>query len=243
MKYHSLLPLSALAALSVLTLLIHMDVIPSGEILLSQLQGMLLGQESLANDLSETSSAGRSLSDISVSSALLLLLIILLESIVYLGFYFPGQFFAVVLVVLADPSWLDMLVLTVVMVAAATLGSLINYGLGYYCVGGKPVGREPETGMKDDFSLRNLLLAMLHTNALAFYMFNQGAERHPVRVVFLAGLINLPYYLLLIAGTTLLSRQVMYVAETPQVLLMFLLLWLVVALWLDKRKISHHGSV
>ena len=79
---------------------------------------------------------------------------------------------------------------------------------------------------------------MLHTNALAFYMFNQGAERHPIRVVFLAGLINLPYYLLLIAGTTLLSRQVMYVAETPQVLLIFLLIWLAVALWLDKRKIT-----
>ncbi len=228
MKYHSLLPISALVAFSAFALLTGLGLIPGGEALLAQLQGVILGVEPGATS-SETG-----LGRLSLASALLLLLIILLESIIYLGFYFPGQFFAVVLVVLANPSWLDMLVLTVIMVTAATLGSLLNYSLGYYCVGLKQ-GEGQKPGC---FSLRNLFLAMLHTNALAFYMFNQGAERHPIRVVFLAGLINLPYYLLLIAGTILLSSQVMYVAETPQVLLMFLLIWLAVALWLDKRKIT-----
>lgn len=206
MRYYSLLPLSAIIAFSLLTLLVSLGWIPPGEEILSRLQ------DNLAN-----------------SRSWLLLLIILAESIIYLGFYFPGQFFAVVIVVLSDPDFADMLWLTLMMVSAATIGSGINYGLGRLLGASTPE-------VSRDFSLRNLLLAMLHTNALAFYMFTQGANRHPFRVVWLSGLLNLPYYLLLIAATALLSEEVMYVAETPEVLAGFLALWLVIALWLDIKK-------
>lgn len=206
MRYYSLLPLSAIIAFSFLTLLVSMGWIPPGEAILEQLKANL-GQ----------------------SQSWLLLLIILAESIIYLGFYFPGQFFAVVIVVLSDPDFGDMLWLTLMMVTAATLGSSINYGLGR-------AWGDPARSGHQDYSLRNLLLAMLHTNALAFYMFAQGANRHPFKVVWLSGLINLPYYLLLIAGTALLSDEVMYVAETPEVLAFFLTVWFLIALWMDIRK-------
>lgn len=206
MRYYSLLPLSAIIAFSLLTVLVSFGWIPPGEEILVQLK--------------------EAMSD---SRSWLLLLIILAESIIYVGFYFPGQFFAVVIVVLSDPDFADMLWLTLMMVSAATMGSCINYGLGR-------AWGDPARSGHHDYSLRNLLLAMLHTNALAFYMFAQGANRHPFKVVWLSGLINLPYYLLLIAGTALLSEEVMYVAETPEVLAIFLTVWFLIALWLDIRK-------
>ncbi|MDX1399608.1 MAG: hypothetical protein R3204_13870, partial [Oceanospirillum sp.] len=196
----------AIIAFSLLTVLVSFGWIPPGEDILVQLK--------------------EAMSD---SRSWLLLLIILAESIIYVGFYFPGQFFAVVIVVLSDPDFADMLWLTLMMVSAATMGSCINYGLGR-------AWGDPARSGHHDFSLRNLLLAMLHTNALAFYMFAQGANRHPFKVVWLSGLINLPYYLLLIAGTALLSEEVMYVAETPEVLAIFLTVWFLIALWLDIRK-------
>lgn len=213
MKYYSLLPLSALLSLSVMTLLVSVGVIPPGEQLLVQLQQMLTG----APDW-------------------LLLLIILAESIIYVGFYFPGQFFAVVIVVLSEPDFNEMLRLTLIMVAAATIGSGVNYGLGYLFSGRK------RAEVTQPFSVRNLLLAMLHTNALAFYMFTQGAQKHSPRVIWLAGVINLPWYLVLVAGTALLSQQVMVMAEAPEALAAFLVLWLSIAAWYDWKKWQNRSA-
>jgi membrane-associated protein len=161
---------------------------------------------------------------------LLIVLIILLESIVYIGFYFPGQFFAVVLVVLSKPQPQDILMLTIAMVIAATLGSGINYLLG------KQFGDSSIS--KGAVSVKKLLIAMIHMNSLAFFMFAQGANRHPAKIVLLAGLLNLPYYLLLIWGTTVLSEEVMQMAENTWFLVVAVSIWLAVALVLDFKKLK-----
>jgi membrane-associated protein len=159
---------------------------------------------------------------------LLILLIILLESIVYVGFYFPGQFFAVVLVVLSKPQPQDILLLTLAMVVAATLGSCINYFLGRKFA--KVKIRQPK------LSAKKLLVAMIHINSLAFFMFAQGANQQSPKVVLWAGLLNLPYYLLLIWGTSVLSEQVMQMAENTWLLVIAVSIWLSVALFLDYKK-------
>ena len=159
---------------------------------------------------------------------LLITLIIFLESIVYVGFYFPGQFFAVVLVILSKPQPLDILMLTVAMVAAATLGSVVNYLLG------SRVPHPESDGQRAP--VKHLLLAMIHMNSLAFFMFNQGANGRPMSVVWLAGLLNLPYYLVLIAATVYLSEDIMQVAENNWLLFSLISIWLGIALVLDVRK-------
>jgi membrane-associated protein len=50
-------------------------------------------------------------------------LIIFLESIIYIGFYLPGQFIAVILVVANANSWMDIIPLTLVSIAAVTLSA------------------------------------------------------------------------------------------------------------------------
>jgi membrane-associated protein len=208
MKYYISLPITALIAFSAINLLIFYDVIPPGLQLLEQLQGQLGN-----------------------SFYLLLMLIILAESIVYVGFYFPGQFFAVLLVISAKPDWTDISVLTLAMVTAATLGSAINYGLGRF--------KSSDAHDTSSTKLKHLLLAMIHMNSLAFFMFSQGLNHRPFKIVLLAGLLNLPYYLLLIAITAFLSEEVMQIAENTVLLYSLLTLWLIVAGALDIKRRQH----
>ncbi|MBT1451998.1 hypothetical protein KJ365_13980 [Glaciecola sp. XM2] len=205
MKFASYLPLTALIALTVITLLVNYDVIPPGLQILEKLEGAL-----------------------DEGFYLVIFFIILLESIIYVGFYFPGQFFAVLLVIGAKPTATDVVYLTVAMVLAATLGSIINYFLG------KNLKNKDE--IETETKLRHLLLAMIHINSLAFFMFSQGANGKSFRVVWLAGLLNLPYYLLLIAGTAVLSEQVMSMAENSVLLFTLIGIWLSISLVYDVRK-------
>ncbi|MFT4654067.1 MAG: membrane-associated protein [Kangiellaceae bacterium] len=210
MKYASILPLSALVALSLIAMLVTLNVIPPGSELL---------------DLMKTS--------YKEGIYWLIFCIILLESIIYVGFYFPGQFFAVLIVVGANPSAKDIFWLTVAMVAAATVGSIINYLLGRYT---KSDADTAARSAANPTKLSQLLLAMIHINSLAFFMFSQGAHRKPMKIVALAGLFNMPYYLLLIAGTAVLSEQVMAMAENTYMLFGVISTWLVIALYLDFKK-------
>ncbi len=205
LKYSFVLPLSALVALCMLSAAVSYGLIPSGLTLLQSLQ-----------------------TNFDNAFYLLILLIILLESIVYVGFYFPGQFFAVVLVVLSKPQPEDILILTLIMVVAATLGSCINYFLG------RRFGDINQH--KPNLSVKKLLVAMIHINSLAFFMFSQGANHQSPKVVLWAGLLNLPYYLLLIWGTSVLSEQVMQMAENTWFLAIAVSIWLSIALFLDYKK-------
>lgn len=207
MKYSFVLPLSALVALSLLAALVSYQIIPPGMELLESLQ-----------------------SHFKDYFYLLILVIILLESIVYVGFYFPGQFFAVVLVVLSNPQPKDIVLLTLAMVIAATLGSAINYFLG------KKFGEVKNQTPK--LSIKRLLVAMIHINSLAFFMFSQGANKQSVKVILLAGLLNLPYYLLLIWGTAVLSEEVMQMAENTWFLAIAVSIWLIIAICLDYKKVT-----
>ena len=201
-----MLPFSALIALSLIAILVDFKLIPPGSEMLEIMK-----------------------SSFDDGLYLLIFLIILLESIIYVGFYFPGQFFAVVIVVGTNPSAKDIFLLTLSMVFAATIGSTINYLLGKHA-------KHEENSDKSPTKISRLLLAMIHINSLAFFMFTQGANRKPMKIVALAGLFNLPYYLLLIAGTAVLSEQVMVMAENTYFLFTVILVWLAISLYFDFKK-------
>jgi membrane-associated protein len=205
MQFRFWLPLSALCILALFSALIEFNVIPPGLELLE-----------------------RAKSSFDDYFYFLIAFIILLESIVYIGFYFPGQFFAVVLVVMAKPQWQDIVYLTIAMVLAATLGSAINYTLGRWFSNKAP--------QASSLSLSSLLLAMIHINSLAFFMFSQGAKKQNASIILLAAGLNLPYYLLLIFATTLLSKQVLMLAENTWILAGFIGVWLAVTVFMDISK-------
>lgn len=203
MKYASTLPITALTALGAITLLVNGGVIPPGADILDTLKG----------------TAGE-------YQFLLICLVIFLESIVYVGFYFPGQFFAVILVISSQPTPADILMLTFAMVTAATLGSTVNYVIGRF---------SSKQQSDDKTSIKHLLLAMIHMNSLAFFMLAQGANGRSLKIVGLAGVLNLPYYLALIAVTAYLSEEVMQMAENTGLLFFLIFIWLAIALGIDVK--------
>ena len=213
MRYHSLLPISALLSISVFSLLIHLNIMPSGITILEELKIAFAGY-----------------------LYALILIIILAESIVYVGFYFPGQFFAVLLVVLAKPQWQDIVYLTLCMVVAATLGSGINYCLGHRLAKSnnakkslqKDGAQQEDYEETDEFSIKYLLIAMIHINSLAFYMFKQGEQNRPLKVVWFAGL--------LIFATSFLSEEVLQLAENTVFLITAISIWLLISGYLDYKK-------
>jgi membrane-associated protein len=77
---------------------------------------------------------------------------------------------------------------------------------------------------------------MIHINSLAFFRVSQCANHKSAKVVLWAGLLNLPYYLLLIWGTSVLSEQVMQMAENTWFLVIAVSIWLSIALFLDFKK-------
>lgn len=160
---------------------------------------------------------------------LLAFLVIFVEAIIYLGFYLPGQYFAVLLVASKQPDIWQLSYLTLAMVAAATLASLINFYLGRWQRG--DAGHKEMAGAHRPYKM--LLLAMVHINALAFFMYRQGQSGQRVAIVALAGLLNLPYYLLLITLTAGLSDYVVSLAENTYFLLTVVSLWLMVSVYRD----------
>mgnify|MGYP000405953180 CR=1 FL=1 len=165
---------------------------------------------------------------------LIIFVIILLESIIYVGFYFPGQFFAIILVVGAKPTAMDVVYLTLCMVLAATVGSFINFMLG--TASGKRSQQQAAKVAQKKTKLKHLALAMIHINSLAFFMFSKGSQQKAWKVIGLAGILNLPYYLLLIAGTAVLSEQVMAMAENTTLLISIVCVWLAIALIYDVKQ-------
>lgn len=156
-------------------------------------------------------------------SFLLLFFIILIEGIIYLGFYFPGQLFAVLVVLTNDPTLTNIVILSFISIIAVTISSLVNYKLGTLL---------PKK--EKEFKIKHLIVAMLHLNLLALYMLELGMARHGKKPILYAGLMNIPYYLLLFGGTFLI-KDLIY-TEDSYYLLFLLIIWSSITLFIDFRK-------
>jgi membrane-associated protein len=143
-------------------------------------------------------------------------LVIFAESIIYLGFYIPGQFIAVILVISGSDSLWDILPLTLVSIIAVTLSALVNYSIGSYF-------REKDQQITP-VDYRKLLLSMIHINTLALALFEAGKLRYPKWIIGIVGILNLPYYLIMIALVYQFQGAARELGENPYYLLIALIL-------------------
>jgi membrane-associated protein len=207
MKYNSLVPLSGLFLYLLIILLIYLGILPESSNFF----------ESLNNNY----------------SYLILFFVILIESILYLGFYFPGQLIAVFLVAYSGGNFLDFLVLLFISIFAVTIAAAINYFLGY-------LTSNEKINYNKKINYKELLLAMIHINILALYIYKKGREKSSKKVILLAGLLNIPYYLLMILVIYFFQDQILGFVDNSYFLGIFLLIWFVFSLRNDiKNKISH----
>jgi membrane-associated protein len=159
----------------------------------------------------------------------ILFLMILLESIIYVWFYLPGQFIAVLVVFSYASSFLDVLFLSLISIIAVTVWAFINYNLWYYYFKNKNETQET-------IHYKSLLISMIHINTIALYIFDQGQKAAPKKIIYLTGLLNFPYYILIIWVTFLLKNEILSMSENAYVLFGILFLWLWYSVYKEKQK-------
>ena len=169
-------------------------------------------------------------------------IIIFLESIIYLGFYLPGQLIAVILVTQNSQGISGILLLTIMSFVAVTLSALINYFIG------RGLSKQHYLESKQvthNIEVKKLLLSMIHINTLALFMFEQGLERKSIKIVFLSGFLNIPYYLLLISVTYYFKDEILVVAENTYILYVLLVVWLMYGVYQEysERMLRYKQSV
>lgn len=201
---HSIVPLSALIVYLLFEMLVFLEILPN-------LSSMFISTNF-------------------EFSLFFMFFIILLESIIYIGFYLPGQLIAVILVTQNSQGFGGILLLTLVSFFAVTLSSLINYHLGTI------ISRKESYSKNSNLDIKKLLLSMIHINTLAMFMFEQGIEKKNIKIAFLSGFLNIPYYLLLISLTYLFKDEIMLVAQNPYILYVLLILWLIYGVYRDVKK-------
>lgn len=158
----------------------------------------------------------------------IMFLIILLESIAYVGFYLPWQFIAVIVVVSFANSIYDILLLTFVSIIAVTIWATINYYLWYYL--------SKKTEKKQNINYKKLFLSLIHINTISLFVFDQWLKKAPKKIILLTWLLNLPYYFLIIMVTYVLQDQVMQIGENSYIIFVLLFLWLAYSLYSNSKK-------
>jgi membrane-associated protein len=160
----------------------------------------------------------------------ILFLIILIESIVYLWFYLPGQFIAVLLVTSYSNSITDVFMLTIVSILAVYISAIINYYLWYFLIWNNT------DSQKTTLNYKRLLISMIHINTLALYIFDQWAKNGSKKIIYMAGLLNIPYYFLILFITYLLKNEILSISENIYLLYVILFSWLFYSLYINKIK-------
>lgn len=207
MKYTKL-PLTILAIYAIFTTAGELGYIPTGIAMLEQLQA-----------------------SVGDYWFWLVLFCIFLESLVVISLYFPGQYIAAILVISSAPTTSDIVLLSVAMVIATTVGSACNYWIGRY------LSKAPEGGAKK-VSYKTLLPALIHSSGLAIFTFNWGLQRGTAKMIAAAALLNMPYYLLIMFTTVAYGREIIAATDNPVIIVSALVIWLAISIWRDWKRSS-----
>ncbi len=214
------LPLSALLFYIAVYVLWQLSIIPSPT-------GIIVFLESLYNNYG--------LLGLFISS--------LLEGLVYVGLYFPGSFILALAVLVSDGSPASLFALAAVATAATTSTIVINYCAGRYLI----IRKQPPLPNYEKPLAKQLSLAIVHPNILAFYCFNHGIHKRSPLPLLITPFLLLPYSFIVISIISLFRDAFRSQIENPYVMLMLLMIWIVAAIVLqslEKKKSkndAHHG--
>lgn len=161
---------------------------------------------------------------------IIMFIIILLESIIYIWFYLPGQFIAVLLVITYSKSIIDIFYLTIISIIAVTIWAFINYNIWYF------ISKENKTKTKN-IDYKKLLFSMIHINTIALFVFDQWIKKAPKKIIYMTWLLNIPYYFLIIWVTYLLKDEIMTISENSYILIFILILWFIYSFIKNKYKL------
>jgi hypothetical protein len=159
---------------------------------------------------------------------------IFLEALVFVCFYFPGQYIAALLIIVNDPEMSDIVLLTIAMLIATTAGSFVNYVWGYSSSRARP--ENPK------LQYRTLLPALVHSSGLAFFTFNWGLRQGSVKLIGMAALFNLPYYFLILIVTTTFGDAILANSDNWLIVGGALMIWLGISAFRDWKRNNRPSS-
>lgn len=156
-----------------------------------------------------------------------------LEAIVYMGLYFPGSFIIVLAVFLSNGTFVSLFSISIVVTIAVTLASFINYFLGRFVSFNKI--NSDEVKKKNKLS-KSFILSLLHPNILAFYFFNAGIKKqNPWKIIFVP-IFMIPYGLMHAYILSIVAGFFKQKAENSWFILMIILIWLLIAFFIEHRR-------
>ena len=160
----------------------------------------------------------------------------LLEGIVYLGLYFPGSFIIALAVFFSDGSFISLLIISLIVAAALTLTSFINYFLGRYIL-----FRERDRLIERELD-KGFWFSFLHPNVLAFYFFNEGLEKKNPWKIILVPFVMIPWGLAVGYFLFFMADAARSKLESPLFLGSLIVLWLVVAFLFEHKRKSRRRN-
>lgn len=204
-KSHAFIPFTALIFIILIYGLIYLDLIPT------QLEIITI-LKSIYNE----------------HGPMILFVSVFLESIVYLGLYFPGSFIAFLIVMFSNGSFFEFFIIFVLSLLALFFGNVVNYSLGLFMSQKQNLKYRKTTK-------KHFLVYILHPNLIAFHMFRCGIFKKNFHHIFILMFLFMPYLIFLIALVFLFEQTGDFVSSYYTVPSL-LLLWLLFAMFLDYKE-------
>jgi hypothetical protein len=214
-----ILPLSALVFYLLLIILWNLSIIPSPKELIEILEGLYQQYGYVG-----------------------LVVATLLEGISYICLYVPGAFIIALTVFFSDRSLTSLLTISVVVSATLTVAAFINYRLGRY-LSSRNFWDKKDLVKESEMLSRGFITSMLHPNFLAFYFLNSGLEKRDSKQILYVPLFMLPYGLLVAYLLSTFSGPIRHGLENPTLLLAALVVWFVVAAWVENKKRTRSSKI
>ena len=158
-----------------------------------------------------------------------------LESIVYLGIYFPGSLIVALAVFLSDGSFISLLRISFLVSITLTFTAAINYWLGRY-VSRQDFGEKKEIIKESELFSKGLLVSMLHPNLLAFYFFSAGLEKQNFKKIVYVPIFMIPYGYLFGFVLSRFSESARKGLENPNFIITLIIIWLILSFILENRR-------
>ena len=144
---------------------------------------------------------------------------VLIESILFLGLYFPGSFILVIALLLSSGTLGEFILLSSTTALALTIGSIINYNLGKY--------RLLDVSAPTMPSRFFFLVTFLHPNFMAFYFYSQGLQGQNFSKIMYVPLFIVPYGTFLSFMIYSVIEQFQSVVENSYFVITLLFLWVI----------------
>lgn len=211
-KHIPILPLSALIFLGFAMVLWNIGIIPEPKEILQILENLYYNYGFLG-----------------------LIIATFLESLVYIGMYFPGSLIIALAVFLSDGSFASLLTISILVALTLTVTAVINYLAGRF-VSSRNFFEKKEFIRESEVLSKGLLVSMLHPNLLAFYFFNAGLEKKNFKKIIYLPFFMIPYGYLFALLLSKFSEPARQGLENPNIILAIIAVWLVFTFVLELRK-------